>query len=118
MGPEALEISREDSKARMKPFRGEIKGVLARGDFVAGIGNAYADEILWHVRLQPYRKRTSVAAEEVDLLHDGMRSCLLEAIEKVREQMGEDALTLTRMRAGAAAARESPWHPACSRREK
>ncbi len=89
MGPEALEISREDFKARLKPFRGEIKGVLTRSEFVAGIGNAYADEILWHARLHPYRKRTSLTAEEVDRLYDGMRACLLEAIEKVRAEMGE-----------------------------
>ncbi len=42
-GPEALEISREDFKARLQPFRGEIKGILTRSDFVAGIGNSYAD---------------------------------------------------------------------------
>jgi formamidopyrimidine-DNA glycosylase len=90
MGPEALEISREDFKARLRPFRGEIKGILTRGDFVAGIGNAYADEVLWWARLHPYRKKTSLTPEEVDRLYDGMRACLLEATEKVRAEMGED----------------------------
>jgi formamidopyrimidine-DNA glycosylase len=90
MGPEALEISRDDFKARLKPFRGEIKGILTRSDFIAGIGNAYADEVLWHARLHPYRKKTSLTAEEVDRLYDGMRACLLEATEKVRAEMGED----------------------------
>jgi formamidopyrimidine-DNA glycosylase len=89
MGPEALAVSRDEFKARLKPFRGEIKGVLTRGEFVAGIGNAYADEILWHARLHPYRKRTSLAAEEVDRLYDGMRTCLLGAIDTVRAEMGE-----------------------------
>jgi formamidopyrimidine-DNA glycosylase len=90
MGPEALEISREDFKARLKPFRGEIKGVLTRSEFVAGIGNAYADEILWQARLHPYRKRTALTAEDVDRLYDAMRACLLDAIEKVRAEMGAD----------------------------
>jgi formamidopyrimidine-DNA glycosylase len=90
MGPDALEISREEFKARLKPFRGEIKGVLTRSEFVAGIGNAYADEILWHARLHPYRKRTSLKPDEIDRLYDGMRTCLLEATAKVREEMGED----------------------------
>jgi formamidopyrimidine-DNA glycosylase len=57
MGPEALETSREDFKAQLKPFRGEIKGILTRGDFPAGFGNAHADEVLWTVRLHPYRIR-------------------------------------------------------------
>ena len=92
LGPEALAVSREAFKARLMPFRGEIKGVLTRGDFVAGIGNAYADEILWHARLHPYRKRTALTPDEVDRLYDGMRTCLLEATEKVR---GERARPFT-----------------------
>ncbi len=66
LGPEALEISRDAFKVRLKPFRGEIKGILTRGDFVAGIGNVYARRfcrrrgctpIARRVRLRP-RKRT------------------------------------------------------------
>lgn len=90
MGPEALEISRDEFKGRLKPFRGEIKGVLTRGDFVAGIGNAYADEVLWTARLHPYRKRPSLTPDEIDRLYDGMRACLSQAIETVRVEMGED----------------------------
>ena len=89
LGPEALEISLEDFKARLKPFRGEIKGVLTRGEFVAGIGNAYADEILWTARLHPFRKRTQLTDEEMVRLYEGMRTALLDAIERVRILMGE-----------------------------
>lgn len=89
LGPEALEISLQDFKAGLKPFRGEIKGILTRGEFVAGIGNAYADEILWAARLHPFRKRTQLTEEETGRLYDGMRSTLLEAIERVRILMGE-----------------------------
>jgi formamidopyrimidine-DNA glycosylase len=90
MGPDALEISRDEFKARLKRYQGEIKGVLTRSEFVAGIGNAYADEILWHARLHPFRRRTSLILEEIDRLYDGMRTCLLEATEKVRAEMGEN----------------------------
>jgi formamidopyrimidine-DNA glycosylase len=89
MGPEALEISREEFKARLKKFQGEIKGVLTRGECVAGIGNAYADEVLWWARLHPYRKRASLTPDEVNRLYDGMRACLLDATAKVRAEMGE-----------------------------
>ena len=57
---------------------------------MAGIGNAYADEILWTARLHPFRKRTQLTAEEVESLYAGTRSTLLEAIEKVRLQMLEN----------------------------
>lgn len=90
LGPEPLEISLEAFRERLKPFRGEIKGVLTRGEFVAGIGNAYADEILWAARLHPYRKRTQLTAEEVERLYAAMRTTLLEATEKVRAEMQEN----------------------------
>ncbi len=90
LGPEALEVSLDDFRARLKPFRGEIKGVLTRGEFVAGIGNAYADEILWTAQLHPFRKRTQLTPEEVERLYEGMRSTLLDAIERIRLLMGEN----------------------------
>ncbi len=90
LGPEALEVSAEEFKRRLKPFRGEIKGVLTRGDFVAGIGNAYADEILWTAQLSPFRKRTQLTDEEITSLYEGVRSTLLDAIERVRILMGEN----------------------------
>ncbi len=90
MGPEPLEISLETFRERLLPFRGEIKGVLTRGEFVAGIGNAYADEILWAARLHPYRKRTQLTAEEIERLYTAMVTTLMDATEKVRLEMGEN----------------------------
>ncbi len=89
LGPEPFDVDLETFRARLKPFRGEIKGVLTRGEFIAGIGNAYADEILWAARIHPYRKRTQLTPEEVERLHAAMRSTLTEAIEKVRLEMKE-----------------------------
>lgn len=89
MGPEALEISLVEFKERLRPFRGEIKGVLVRSEFVAGIGNAYADEILWAARLHPYRKRTQLTDVEIDRLYAAMRVTLIEATDKMRVEMGE-----------------------------
>jgi formamidopyrimidine-DNA glycosylase len=89
MGPEPFDVSLEEFRERLKPYRGEIKGVLTRKEFIAGIGNAYADEILWAARIHPFRKRTQLTAEEVERLYDAMRTTLLESIEKVRAEMGE-----------------------------
>ena len=90
MGPDALEIDLEEFRRRLHSFRGEIKGILTRAPFVAGIGNAYADEILWAARLHPFRRRTSLSAEEVDGLHAALRSTLTSAISQVRREMGDD----------------------------
>lgn len=90
MGPDALAVSFNEFRERLRAYRGEIKGILTRGEFVAGIGNAYADEILWHARLHPFRKRTQLTAEETKRLYEAMRETLSEATEKVRAEMGEN----------------------------
>jgi formamidopyrimidine-DNA glycosylase len=89
LGPEPFEISLETFQQRIKPFRGEIKGILTRGEFVSGIGNAYADEILWAARLHPYRKRTQLTSEEVERLYQAMLATLSNAVEQVRREMQE-----------------------------
>lgn len=89
MGPEALGVDRQTFTRRLRSYRGEIKGILARERFLAGIGNAYADEILWQARIHPYRKRPSLAAEEIARLFEATRMTLLEAGHLAREQMGE-----------------------------
>jgi formamidopyrimidine-DNA glycosylase len=90
MGPDALEVSRQEFTHRLGSFRGEIKGILARERFVAGIGNAYADEILWEARIHPYRKRPSLTRQEKNGLYDATRKVLLQSTELVRRAMGED----------------------------
>ena len=87
LGPEPFDLTLEAFRARLRPFRGEIKGVLTRGECVAGIGNAYADEILWAARLHPYRKRTQLTTEEVERLYAAMLSTLSDAIVRVRQTM-------------------------------
>jgi formamidopyrimidine-DNA glycosylase len=89
LGPEPFDISLDEFRERLRPFRGEIKGVLTRGEFVAGIGNAYADEILWNARLHPYRKRTQLTPEEIERLYRAMQTTLRDATEHVRAEMGE-----------------------------
>ena len=90
MGPDALAIGLDDFRQRLRAARGEIKGILIRAPFIAGIGNAYADEILWEARLHPFRKRASLSAEETDRLHEAMRNVLTTAIDQVRLEMGDD----------------------------
>lgn len=89
LGPEPFEISLEEFQTRLRKFRGEIKGILTRGEFIAGIGNAYADEILWAARLHPYRKKTQLTQKEVERLYRAMQSTLKDATEQVRKEMGE-----------------------------
>ena len=79
LGPDADDpsLTLEEWRKRISKYSGEIKSVLRNQAFVAGIGNAYSDEILWAARLAPFRKRSSLAPAEVDALygagHPGLR---------------------------------------------
>jgi formamidopyrimidine-DNA glycosylase len=88
MGPEPLDLTLEEFRQQLKPHRGEIKGVLTRGKAVAGIGNAYADEICFVARIHPYRKRTALSDEETTRLYEAMQSVLADAIVTLRERVG------------------------------
>ena len=90
MGPEPFDLTLDSFGQRLRPHRGEIKGILTRGRAVAGIGNAYADEICFAARLHPYRKRTSLSEEEVGRLFEQMQSVLRDAINTLRDRVGSE----------------------------
>ena len=60
--------------------RTQIKGVLRDQKLIAGIGNAYSDEVLHAARMSPFRLASSLSAEEVEALHGVIIGTLREAI--------------------------------------
>ena len=90
-GPDVLSgIPFEEFQQRLKPFHGEIKGVLTRGSFMSGIGNAYSDEILFAAGISPFRKARSLKMGDLRRLYDCSRAVVLDAIDVLRERMGDD----------------------------
>ena len=91
LGPDALDlITFEEFQRRLSRFHGEIKGILTRGRVVSGIGNAYADEILFAARIYPFRRRKALSEDDLRRLHDKTRSVMEEATDEVRRRMGGD----------------------------
>ena len=88
-GPDAdaPQLSLDIWHARIRRHPGELKNLLRNQAFVAGIGNAYSDEILHAARLLPFRKRSSLATEEIDELYAATRSTLARAIDILRERV-------------------------------
>ncbi len=74
-------------RTRIRRHPGELKSLLRNQSFVAGIGNAYSDEILHAAKLTPFRRRSSLAPEEVDALYEATRSTLARAIKTLRERV-------------------------------
>lgn len=74
-------------RERIRRHPGELKRLLRNQTFVAGIGNAYSDEILHAARLNPFRMRSSLADEEIDELYRAMRRTLAAGIEVLRRRV-------------------------------
>jgi formamidopyrimidine-DNA glycosylase len=88
-GPDADDpaLTLEAWRERIRRHPGELKNLLRNQEFVAGIGNAYSDEILHAARLLPFRKRSSLAAEEIDTLYMSTRATLANAIEVLQARV-------------------------------
>ena len=74
-------------QGRIKRHNGELHNLLKKQEFVAGIGNAYADEILWAARVAPFRKRSSLAAEETEALWRASREVVEWAVGELRTRV-------------------------------
>jgi formamidopyrimidine-DNA glycosylase len=85
-GPDADDpaLDLETWRSRIRRHTGELKGLLRNQAFVAGIGNVYSDEILWAARLAPFRKRSTLAADEIDALYVATREVLAWATQELR----------------------------------
>jgi formamidopyrimidine-DNA glycosylase len=91
MGPDVLSsaLTEEVFRERLRKYTGQIKSVLVNHKFVAGIGNAYSDEILWEARVHPYKKRSQMTDEEITRLYHATRDVLEWAEPIVAEKMTE-----------------------------
>ena len=79
-GPDALEIARDDLSERLKRTGRAIKPALMDQKVLAGIGNIYADEVLFEARVHPERKASDLRPAEVDRIHGAIGRVLDAAI--------------------------------------
>jgi formamidopyrimidine-DNA glycosylase len=86
LGPDPLraDFTREVFAGLLAGRRTRIKGVLRDQGVVAGIGNAYSDEILHAARMSPYRLAADLSGDETDVLYAALRETLSEAVERSR----------------------------------
>jgi formamidopyrimidine-DNA glycosylase len=86
LGPEAdslPELGVEAFRRRLRRYRDELKDLLRNQAFLAGVGNAYSDEILFEARLLPLRRRASVGTEEEAALYEAIPAVLGAAVEAI-----------------------------------
>jgi formamidopyrimidine-DNA glycosylase len=63
-----------------------IKTVLMNQDIIRGIGNAYADEILWEARISPFSKSNKIPPEKIKELAKAIKSVLHDAEKNILEK--------------------------------
>jgi formamidopyrimidine-DNA glycosylase len=94
LGPDALAVTREEFEQRLKSRRGQVKGVLTEQDILAGVGNAYSDEILHAAKLSPFAITDRLSVDVLDRLYAALREVLTDAVarsvgQKAAELKGE-----------------------------
>ena len=70
--------------------RSQLKHFLEDQRRVAGIGNAYSDEILFEARIDPFRKRTTMSDDDIGRLYRGLRTVYDWAIPLLTEHFRDE----------------------------
>jgi formamidopyrimidine-DNA glycosylase len=91
LGPDALSLSPEDLAGVLAGNSGRIKTVITDQKVIAGIGNAYSDEILHVAKLSPFATAGKLTDAQLASLHDAMISVLTDAVQR---SVGQQAATL------------------------
>jgi formamidopyrimidine-DNA glycosylase len=91
LGPDALQVDLDTFAALLAGERAQLKGVLTSQSVLAGIGNAYSDEILHAAKLSPFAIAARLTEPQVSTLYTAMRQTLTDAVTR---SVGQRAATL------------------------
>jgi formamidopyrimidine-DNA glycosylase len=91
LGPDALAVSRDELATLLGGHSAQLKRAITDQTVLAGIGNAYSDEILHTARLSPFKNATKLTDDELSRLHQAMQSVLTDAVAR---SVGQKAATL------------------------
>ena len=82
LGPEPLadDFSVMDFKALFRPKKGQLKPLLLNQEFIAGIGNIYANEACFVAKIDPRRRVDTLSTGELERLYDAIRQVLNSGI--------------------------------------
>ncbi|MFV0132448.1 Fpg/Nei family DNA glycosylase [Streptomyces sp. HMX87] len=86
LGPDPLAGDFDEARfaALLDGERRQLKGALRDQTLIAGVGNAYSDEILHAARMSPFKLASSLTPEETAHLYAALRATLTEAVERSR----------------------------------
>ena len=83
LGPDPFTLSLDDfGEILERAGRVQLKGVLRNQSVIAGIGNAYSDEILHVAKMSPFKPASNLSDDELNVLYDAMRETLQDAVDR------------------------------------
>jgi formamidopyrimidine-DNA glycosylase len=82
LGPNVLDVSLGQLRDMLRGQKGGVKAFLLDQSRLAGIGNAYVHDILWHARIHPLRKLNTLSDAEVEALWQGIQDGLRPSLAK------------------------------------
>jgi formamidopyrimidine-DNA glycosylase len=82
LGPDALAVSRDELAEVLAGHTERIKNALTTQRILAGVGNAYSDEILHMAKLSPFATAGKLSDDQLDVLHESLRAILTSAVER------------------------------------
>jgi formamidopyrimidine-DNA glycosylase len=91
LGPDALSVDYDGFAAAVRSRRGQLKGIITDQSVLAGIGNAYSDEILHAARLSPFAISDRLSDETMAGLYEATQKVLTDAVHR---SVGQKAATL------------------------
>jgi len=103
LGPEPLDddFTLDDFSRLLARRSGRLKSLLMNQQFLAGLGNIYADESLFAARLHPLRGADSLTPDEKARLYDAIRSVLGQAVDSRGTTLDDRGYVDASGRAGA-----------------
>jgi formamidopyrimidine-DNA glycosylase len=91
LGPDALRVGADELAGLLAGNTGRIKTVITDQKVIAGIGNAYSDEILHVAKISPFATAGTLSDAQLAALHQAMVSVLADAVTR---SVGQQAATL------------------------
>jgi formamidopyrimidine-DNA glycosylase len=88
--PLSPEFTAEALGALLAGVRAQVKGVLTDQSRIAGLGNAYSDEVLWEVGLSPFKPAANLAPDDVGRLHAAIVGTLRSAVARASGLAAKD----------------------------
>ena len=128
LGPDALDVGREEFHELLSRRRGSVKAALMDQKLIAGLGNLLCDEIAWRAGVRPATPLARLGARRRDCLYDSMTAVLRESIPRGRippdpgwltgardERPGSCPRCGGRLKRATIAGRTTCWCPSCQR---